>query len=108
MPLLVAKVHSVAKAPLPPFASGAFLRAELGMVAVSAETVLPYVDEIIRVDVALVVVGAYAVAAGDGPVYAYRGWERMLLQPEMAPSMRTEAILRPAWQLNRWSRTLPS
>ena len=73
MPLLVAKVHSVAKAPLPPFASGAFLRAELGMVAVSAEAVLPYVDEIIRVDVALVVVGAYAVAAGDGPVYAYRG-----------------------------------
>ena len=59
----VAQVHAVAAAPPPVFAPGAGVGAENLMIAEVAEAVLPDVYEIVFVDVALVVMSTYAVAA---------------------------------------------
>ena len=72
----VAKVHGAALAVAPGFAVAALVCLHPAAVAVGLEAVLPDIPEIILVDVALVVVAAYAQAAGYGAVakdgcYAY-------------------------------------
>ena len=72
----VPQMHGAALAVPPGFAVRALPRLHPAAVAVGLESVLPHIPEIIIVDVALMVVAAYAQAAGYGAVtqdgcYAY-------------------------------------
>ena len=72
----VPQMHGAALAVSPNFAVRALPRLHPAAVAVGLESILPHIPEIIIVDVALMVVAAYAQAAGYGAVakdgcYAY-------------------------------------
>ena len=60
--VVVAKMHAIAVAVPEVFAGGALPSLHPVAVAVGNEAVLPYVHEVIFVDIALVEVGAYARA----------------------------------------------
>ena len=64
-PVTVTQVHAVALAVAEPFAGGAFAALHPGAVAVWVEAVLPHVNEIICINIALAVVCTDAAAGGD-------------------------------------------
>ena len=70
--VVAAKVHSSAHAVTEPLAFSALIPMHPTSVPVLLETVLPYVYEIILVDIALMIVAPDAAACGNGTVYEYR------------------------------------
>jgi len=73
--VIAAEVHATAEAVAPPLTVGAFRIGGLhpGAVAVRLETVLPDVDEVVCIDVALIIIGPYAAASRDRAVDSDRG-----------------------------------
>ena len=59
---IIAKMHSVALAIAEPFAVSALVLLHPGTVTVWLETVFPYIDEIILVNITLMIVSTYAAA----------------------------------------------
>ena len=68
----VAKVHPVAQAVAPHLAVGALVGLHPFAVAIDLELVLPHFPEAILIDIALVVVAAYAEAARDRAISQHR------------------------------------